>query len=724
MSLRYSGEPNSIKTWEDDLGKGWENWLGDYYSKYLSRIRERVTAICISDRKRNGHLPFYTPHGEAHFQSVEDMIHHLIPDNNWQSFTERERFYLLASAWLHDLGMMESIVEELYGNIKFMPNEIRKRHHITSEIYIVKFSEKLGLDEVDSRPLSKICRFHRKQERIEDCEDELIVGGDKVRLKLLSAYLRIADAFDIGISRVPSEDYAICLTYDIPIDLKLHWIKSKLVNGIWPNQIERKITVSFAVPDFSGDPELPDEGRIKKKLDRIINLVLEDLQSELKSVKHIIAKYGPCTYLDVDKNETAFKLTGQNMSDLREVVINYDIMMDPSASKLLEMMMVSIADILGYSLYKSGRPEKITSAGPDAKIVKKLSDFLEFLEGGIIKTRSCHLGVHKLVKRFREMINNRSKINELVEEVGRLYREHHLIRSKIRENARRFLESEFPGLKDNGELNILLYGYSELVAKAICGFRDAFLSPSGQYTPEDLYNSRKEEEVSRKINLFICEGQPKTQTAGGENLVYHDGALYASYFKRRKFTNIIMIPDAIAGHLIENLPIHFLIVGANGVSKRSFKHSAGHSTIVSLVREYCNRVPEGKPKPQVVLVVSGEKYMPEKVDAVKSPYCETVSSAVSEALANPSIVDRCRFLDNLGSEVRESVWMVKDRELLERLYQAGIMFYNPREDNIPISRIDFLISESRYSKISEGDMGVSIAEHFRPHKEDVIMEEA
>jgi len=165
-------------------------------------------------------------------------------------------------------------------------------------------------------------------------------------------------------------------------------------------------------------------------------------------------------------------------------------------------------------------------------------------------------------------------------------------------------------------------------------------------------------------------------------------------------------------------------VGANGVSKRSFKHSAGHSTIVSLVREYCNRVPEGKPKPQVVLVVSGEKYMPEKVDAVKSPYCETVSSAVSEALANPSIVDRCRFLDNLGSEVRESVWMVKDRELLERLYQAGIMFYNPREDNIPISRIDFLISESRYSKISEGDMGVSIAEHFRPHKEDVIMEEA
>lgn len=93
----------------------WDRWLGKDNGEYLERIRNAVKQIHRDDQK-NGPIAFYTPHGPEHFKAVEDNLHKLIPDEASESLDEKERFFLLASAWLHDIGMFRSVAREVCGN--------------------------------------------------------------------------------------------------------------------------------------------------------------------------------------------------------------------------------------------------------------------------------------------------------------------------------------------------------------------------------------------------------------------------------------------------------------------------------------------------------------------------------------------------------------------------------------------------------------------------------
>ena len=97
----------------------WDKWIQkDYYLNYLKKIREEVTRRHEKEKNEDTERKtrFYTPHGIEHCQSVEDNMHKLIPGESYDNLTERERFYLLASAWVHDLGMMQYVIEKIYPN--------------------------------------------------------------------------------------------------------------------------------------------------------------------------------------------------------------------------------------------------------------------------------------------------------------------------------------------------------------------------------------------------------------------------------------------------------------------------------------------------------------------------------------------------------------------------------------------------------------------------------
>ncbi len=83
----------------------WENWLGDKDSKLSMDLMTIRNAV---EKKYANHhdiaLPFYTPHGKEHSEEVENLIHRLIPKERYLKLKEMERFYLLSSAWLHDVG--------------------------------------------------------------------------------------------------------------------------------------------------------------------------------------------------------------------------------------------------------------------------------------------------------------------------------------------------------------------------------------------------------------------------------------------------------------------------------------------------------------------------------------------------------------------------------------------------------------------------------------------
>ncbi|ATW24292.1 HD domain-containing protein [Candidatus Formimonas warabiya] len=338
----------------------WENALNNNYKNYLNKVRENVLKIYEQNKETNADPPYYTPHGPDHCKAVEGFIHRLIPDYTHEKLLEEERFYLLASAWLHDLGMLRSVAEDVWKGESLTDAEIRKRHHETSEKFIIEQYKRCGIDEADKIFISKLCRYHRRQEDLNTCPESILVHNKEHRLKLLAAYLRLADALHIDSTRTPSSEYAVCLAYDIPAESKFHWIKSRIVGGIGINEKEHLIRVEFNTPDSSQLVKLKvDPAWVKSKIDYIIDLVISDLREELSGVMNVLTRSGITYYLDIQKNEVTVSMDNQTLNDLIGLIVNYDILLAPSASKLLELILLTISNIGGYRLIKNSPPDKV-----------------------------------------------------------------------------------------------------------------------------------------------------------------------------------------------------------------------------------------------------------------------------------------------------------------------------------------------------------------------------
>ena len=56
-------------------------------------------------------LRFYSLHDDRHSEKVEEALYEFFPEPQLMMLDARERFLLLASAWLHDIGM----IPDLFG---------------------------------------------------------------------------------------------------------------------------------------------------------------------------------------------------------------------------------------------------------------------------------------------------------------------------------------------------------------------------------------------------------------------------------------------------------------------------------------------------------------------------------------------------------------------------------------------------------------------------------
>ncbi|MDY6879164.1 MAG: HD domain-containing protein [Thermodesulfobacteriota bacterium] len=692
----------------------WENWLTPEMGEYLLKIKAAVTALDKQDSAKEP-LAYYTPHGPKHFKMVEDNLHKLIPDKDAiNCFEEEERFYLLASAWLHDIGMYRSVAKEVWGK-ELDDNEIREYHHITSAKFIVNNYERCNLKEQDKEFLATLCLYHRRKENIDKCptEKSVGVGNKRFKIRLIAAYLRLADALDIGTYRTPTPAYAICLAYNIPQESKMHWIKNRIINGIFINASSHTISVEFMEPKLDQQSGSYAKEIINKKLGYVIDSVMQDLNEELNSVKQILISNKATYFLYIESTRNIEFVPEQTTTDLIEMVANYDILVHPSASKLLEMILQTIANISGYHLQKNVGAIKITSEKKPnvSKIKKDLSEFLDIISRELIKSRPCHYGLIKLVNECAHYYKEYLEVDNLTgfgNNVTKLFLDHHRYRHKIRTNASEFFKNNSNDKTHQKETNkqivIVLYGYSELTIKAICGFRDSILQELYPDTKrKDFYNHNIESDISERFIFFICEGQPKTITAPQDKLVYHDGIRYASALENRKFTNIVMIPDAAVGTILNNYNVDYILVGANGFDKSSFIHSAGHASIINLALH--NKIVKRCNKPYIVLSTTKEKFKP----SADQKRVDCVTNSTGPELSDSGVNFYRSHLSG-----RERLWFIRDPQAINQFCGENISIFNPREDIIPIKDLDFVISDSGWFPIKGGNIEVdNISEKIR-----------
>jgi translation initiation factor 2B subunit (eIF-2B alpha/beta/delta family) len=691
---------------EEKEKRYWDSWLDPAQGLQLDEIRGAVRRL-HDDSKKEPPLPFFTPHGPDHNAAVERLLHRLIPMENYSKLRRMERFCLLAAAWLHDIGMYRTVAKDAAGRVP-SDDEIRTNHHCYSETFVSNSPARCGLLPEYATAVGLLTKYHRRKEDIGACHEKIVVLGEEVRLRLLAAYLRLADALDISSERVPDEAYAICLAYDIPNEVKLHWIKSKLVNGIHVNPDSHDITVQFRIPYPQDLGTSVSQEWTRGRVQSIEALVCDDLREELLSVQNILRKdpEGLPFYLDVQADEFEARLDAQLLNDLRELITNYDIMIFPTASKLIDMILITAANITGFSLNQKGGPVPIKEAKEDPNRLRRVDEFLATAREQLLKNRPSHLGVKRLFETLNEakgqLKDESTGTEQYAERINTVYREHALSKQHVRGHAADFLKSSRSNRGVSGDsLNILLYGNSELVTKALCGFRDTLLAENGQENPLGVCNSIVEREASQRMRLFVCEAQPKTQTAVGDRLTYHDGAQYGLHLKRHGFTDIILIPDVVAGHIIEHVPIDLVVLGADGVTPDYFMHSAGHASIVNLAREFRERAPAVNRNAMKILLVTSHQKWADEVE----PEAQRLglTSDIGES-------DGCYFWRGLNYELRsgsvhehsrEHPWITRDAVLQRKLRQQSIAFFNPKRDRIPIHHVDFIITDRGWKSVQD-----------------------
>lgn len=282
-------------------------------------------------------LPDYTRHGTDHSMHVIGYSYDILDSHakKINELNEYEMYLLLASIFLHDIGMQcypsEEIFSEIIDYAKKIADEkkipfdvlefrsrsgasladdekesIRRYHSLLTKAMIIYGVQKLEYETLHDAckhipdelvdDLSDICLYHSKYP-IMDCDEHLsILQGRK---RLIAVILRLADELDISRRRINENDYKI-LRRD-PKNL-IYWLKHKHTSVvISDNLIRLKLTLH---PE-----DAKNYGRIlqasiindfcckNKKLIEILNIKkfdikLDDEKSRKDGILQVVPSYG------------------------------------------------------------------------------------------------------------------------------------------------------------------------------------------------------------------------------------------------------------------------------------------------------------------------------------------------------------------------------------------------------------------------------------------------
>lgn len=449
-----------------------EDWLSDEFGKRLEEIRKKVKEFHEAKQKIS-QPKWFTPHGDSHCEAVERLLHQLLPENLYLKITENERFFLLASAWLHDIGMLKGIFGE--DDETARDEKIRDEHHLRSEKFLINNYPDVGIKESEKEAFGILARFHRRRCPLSDCPEEVFLPEHgTLHLKLLAAYLRLADALHVDQSRAPDAQYAISLAYDIPYKSKLHWLRSKFILGIRINVDDKEIIVHLKHPLDSELEPLENPENMRQTLEDIYDQIIKDIEAELNSVKDVLFAYNYSYFLSIQKEVHKVRFERRWMRDIKSVFGYYHLLDNPSSSSLYTLMLQAIQEIIDS--YKTSETNEMA--------LSEVKKFLDEIDKNVLRSRKCHTGLRSLVNEIQECLETRDIENLKNFICFRIW----LLSQKrkgIRYSAYRYFKKEYSEIffkilsQANSEkepeinkVNILLYGYSELVIECLCGFRD------------------------------------------------------------------------------------------------------------------------------------------------------------------------------------------------------------------------------------------------------------
>jgi translation initiation factor 2B subunit (eIF-2B alpha/beta/delta family) len=500
--------------------------LSEEYERRLDLIRAYVRNLW----QAHTGPPWFTFHDASHNQKVEEMLFKIIPADKVELLSQEEWFYLLAAAWLHDLGMILS----LFGTTDDF-TEVRNTHHERSFKYVWDNRKPLGLSPHEARIITSLIRYHRKVNDIYTCDEKI----GEVRVRLLAAYLRLADALHIDASRTSEARYQLLLAVGMPWESRFHWLKSMWVISILPHAEKLSITASVAdTPTGS-----PRQGLLPR-------LVKNELLEELNSIRDVLIRGQIAYFLDVQVEAVTMPnvVDDQELVGLEQVLSNIELVNLSSASDVANCIIGTVLRL----------------AEMNASAYEAIREYCKQLED-VINARPCHNMLHSLYMLITSATAEEKLSDELRQSrVEKIKIDLRAYQETRRRNIALIAENARPFLLDGG--SILLFGFSSLNLAALKSMPDALK----EITP-----------------IYIAECRGKTQYSTTNEVYYCDGLKYAEHVRGAGLKNVTIVPDICTANLMSRSRINKVLFGANGVDlKGNFGHTAGHLAIALMAQAY------------------------------------------------------------------------------------------------------------------------------------------
>ena len=184
---------------EDAMIRARSSSLAKYLRSMSKKLFVRYEAIAqeVAEglQRYTGLIGYLPDHGEKHIENLIETLDVLVPNNVKEELNTQEIFLLLCSVHFHDVGLL---YEKQEGEDWLA---VRKDHPDRAYDYIHEYYQDWGLSKAQAYALQNICLGH-SGETLYELPEDTMVGRSEVRIRFLSALLRLADELDVDYTRV------------------------------------------------------------------------------------------------------------------------------------------------------------------------------------------------------------------------------------------------------------------------------------------------------------------------------------------------------------------------------------------------------------------------------------------------------------------------------------------------------------------------------------------
>lgn len=241
----------------------------------LERIKQSVSPLL---KKIIITFPDFTSHDIDHSDRILEQFNENFPDTLKEKLNEYEIFFLIASIYLHDLGMVKTNDDDTI-ELAVLQEKIRDIHQVRSENFILKNYSVLSIEDIhQAHIIGRICRGHR----IDDLSDETQYPPNKVyqrfsiNIQLLSALLRISDELDLTFMRTPFILFENRTFQDGRS--KKEWQTHLSISGIAPHPEDSSIIFASARCE-------------SQEVHRKLKSIQDKINSQLEELPHYLHQY-------------------------------------------------------------------------------------------------------------------------------------------------------------------------------------------------------------------------------------------------------------------------------------------------------------------------------------------------------------------------------------------------------------------------------------------------